>query len=285
MSQFSSDNDNDRVRIIINGEEVDPNNLPPNLIGKNKNGKSDKGGSSCLGSCFGLGITLIIVGSILCGVLAAASAIFNFNIPFMNEVMTALTGIQAPKTQSLKADPNNFDPFVGLTQAQAFAGADAKLVSMSISYIRSDGTMDLNASYSPAPRVDYKFVREVPRPADAPPVGVAGSTAGPWYEPITIEVYRPGTRRHVSISSGGTRVSFDYTNEGMVRDQDSPTSSSSFNIVKTPECTAKQLWDIALKNDAPIDAVASIEYDTDGYDFNIPGVVYLSFNNNCRLED
>jgi hypothetical protein len=283
MSQFNSDND--RVRIIINGEEVDPNNLPSNLIGKNKNGKRSSGGSSCLSSCFGCGITVVIVGAILCGVLAAASAIFNFNIPFMNEVMTALTGVQAPKTQALQGDPSNYDPIAGLAQVQAFAGADAKLISIDISYIRADGTMDLNASYSPAPRVDYKFVREVPRPDDAPPVGVAGSTAGPWYEPITIEVYQPGQRRHVSITSGSSRVSFDYTNEGMVRDVDSPTSSGSFDIVKTPECSIKKLWDIALEHDAPIDAVATISYDSDGYDFNISGVVYLSFNNNCRLSD
>jgi hypothetical protein len=284
MSKFNSD-DPDRVRIVINGEEVDPSNLPPNQLKMKKGGNGKKGGSSGCSSIFGCFITLIIVASIGCGLLAAASAIFNFNIPFMNQIMTALTGVEAPQTQPLTTDPNNFDAFAGLEQARALAGENALLISINANYVRSDGTMDLNASYSPAPRTDYKFVREIPRPEDAPPVGVAGSTNGQWYEPITIEVYRPGSRRHVSITSGGSRVSFDYTNEGMVRDVDSPTTSLSGEILEDPKCTMKQLWAIALEHDAPQDAVAIITYDAEGYDFNISGVVYLEFTPNCKLED
>lgn len=282
MSKFSGD-DPDRVRIVINGKEVDPNNLPPNQL-KMKKGGGGKGSSGC-SSIFGCLISIIIIGSIGFGVLTAASAIFNFNIPFMNSIMTALTGVEAPQTQPLTTDPNNYDPFIGLEQARALAGEDAMLISINAYYVRSDGTMDLNASYTPAPRTEYKFVRKVARPEDAPPVGVAGSTNGQWYEPLTIEVYRPGSRRHVSITSGGSRVSFDYTNEGMVRDVDSPTTSLSGEIVEDPKCATKQLWSIALENDAPQDAVAIIEYDADGYDFNISGVVYLEFTPDCKLED
>jgi hypothetical protein len=284
MSKFSS-NDPNRVRVVINGEEVDPSNLPQDLIklkkGKNQGGSSGSSGCSSLIGCL---VTLVIVASIGCGVLAAASAIFNFNIPFMNDIMTALTGIEAPKTQPLTTDPNNFDPFVGLEQAREFAGPDALLISISADYVRSDGTMDLNASYKPAPNTEYEFVRKVPRPEDAPPVGVAGSTNGQWYEPITIEVYRPGSRRHVTVMSGGSSASYDYTNEGMIREKDNPTTSISGEIIDDPQCTMKELWSIALENGAPSDAVAIIEYDSYGYDFNISGVVYLEFTANCKLK-
>ena len=282
MSKFSGD-DPDRVRIVINGQEVDPNNLPSNQLKMKKGGDGKKGGSSGCSSIFGCLMSIIVIGSIGFGLMAAVSAIFNINIPFMNNIMTALTGVEAPQTQPLTTDPNNFDPFIGLEQARALAGENARLISINAYYVRSDGTMDLNASYTP--RTNYEFVREIPRPEDAPPVGVAGSTNGQWYEPLTIEVYRPGSRRYVSITSGGSRVSFDYTNEGMVRDVDSPTTSFSGELVDDPTCTTKQLWAIALENDAPQDAVATITYDVDGYDFNISGVVHLDFTPNCKLED
>jgi len=281
MSQDSSDDDPKRVRVMINGQEVDPNNLPANLIEMKKT-KNQPKESGCM-SCFGCLIALVVVGSTGFGLLVAASAIFNFNIPGMNALMSLLAGVEAPQTQSIKTDPNHFDPFVGLAQAREFAAPDALLISIGANYVRSDGTMDLNASYNP--RTDYKFVRKIPRPEDAPPVGVSGSTNGQWYEPISIQVYRPGTRRSVSVSNGGTRVSYSYTNEGMVRDADDPTTSLSGEVVSDPECTAQKLWSIALENDAPADAVAVINYDVDGYDFIISGVTNLYFTSDCKLKD
>lgn len=277
MSQVYTVQDADRLRITINGEEVDP--------AKFKGRRGSRGGGCGGWSCFGCVLTLVIGGSILIGVMGFVSAVFNVNIPFMNQIMTALTGVEAPQTQPLTTDANNFDPFVGLAQAQALAGEGAQLVSIDATYVRSDGTMDLNATYSPAPRVTYDFVRQVERPKDAPPVGVAGSTLGPWYEPITIEAYEPGQRRHVSIRGGNGSVEFDYVNEGMVKETDDPTTNLSGEIVEAPTCTAQALWKEALKKDAPRDAVAIIEYDEDGYTFNISGVLYLRFGTDCKIQE
>lgn len=281
----SSEQEPKGVRIIINGEEVDPNNLPPNLIKPKKGDKGgkDKKGSSGCSSLIGCLIGFVIVASIGCGVMAAVSAIFNINIPFMNTLMTAFTGIEAEKTEPIKTDASNFDPFVGLAQAQELAGPDAELISISALYVRSDGTMDLHASYNPS--VDYEFIRKIPRPENAPPVGVAGSTNGQWYEPITIDAYRPGTRRSVSITSGGSRVSYSYVNEGMVRDVDSPTTTLPGKVIPAPRCTMQELWETALRKDAPADAVAIIDYDEEGYSFNISGVLYLNFTVDCKLKD
>jgi hypothetical protein len=281
MAKFNSDDPN-RVRIIINGEEVDPNNLPPNLIG-DKSKRAPKKGTGLGCAILSFLMVLLTVGSIGFGVLAGVSAIFGINFPILTTIMTALTGVEAEQTQPIKTDANNFDPFVGLAQAQELAGPDALLVEITAYYVRSDGTMDLYASYSP--RVNYEFVRKIPRPEDAPPVGVAGSTNGQWYEPITVEVYKPGSHRSVSTISGGSRVSYSYVNEGMVRDKDSPTTSEPGEILPVPECTTQQLWEMALRKDAPRDAVASITYDADGYDFNITSVISLEFTSNCKLSD
>lgn len=300
MSQFNIDRDEDGVRITINGQEIDPSQisqrqmrvmingeeLDPSDLSKTKiNIKGKRGGGSGCSTCFGCFIGIIIVASIGIGLLTAVAAIFNFNIPGMDQLITGLTGVEVPKTEALNTDPNAFDPFVGLAQAQALAGEGAEIVSISAYYVRSDGTMDLNADYTPAPNVTYEFVRKVDRPADAPPVGVAGSTGGQWYQPIEIDVYKPGSRRHVSVTSGGTRVSYTYTNEGMVREAEDPTSSFSDEIADSPKCTAQQLWSIALENDAPSDAVAIIDYTAEGYTFNISSVVYLQFSSNCKLID
>jgi hypothetical protein len=42
---------------------------------------------------------------------------------------------------------------------------------------------------------------------------------------------------------------------------------------------------VAIAEGAPEDAVALIDYDEDGYTFNIPDVVYLRFGMDCKVED
>ncbi|HVO41555.1 MAG TPA: hypothetical protein VMT34_02975 [Aggregatilineales bacterium] len=232
-----------------------------------------------LAGCVG---TLIFL-AIAAGIGVAILSVFFPNA--LNGIIGGITGVQVPQTRALPGSAGAFDPVASFAAVSAFAGSDAQLTSISAANVRSDGTLDLNATYSPAPRVDYEFVHEVPRPADAPPVGAGGTGTGPWYEPVTIEVYQPGARRHVTRIGGGVSTSFDYVNDGMTRDTDSPTTSLSDPIVVAPKCGFADLWKVALQNDAPKDAVARIDYKAAGYSFSISALkVYLQFDLDCRLK-
>jgi hypothetical protein len=231
-------------------------------------------------------LTFVIGIPLLIGVVAVYSAVVGLTADSpLGQLFSQLTGVTLPETVSIQGDVSRFDPLAGLAEAQALAGAEAQLVEISASYVRMDGTMDLNAAYSPAPSTDYLFLRPVPRPNDAPPVGVAGTTGGQWYEPITISAYRPGQRRFVSQLSGGVRTSYEYVNRGMTKRVGDPTTSPSGKPIEVPKCSFTDFWQVALTQDAPRDAVAIIEYDEDGYTFMISGHVFLRFDHDCKLKE
>ncbi len=201
-------------------------------------------------------------------------ALYYIIIPFF------ATGGGNADTRPVPGDAALFDPVASYASVLEYAGTGAELVSMEAFYVRSDGTLELTASYSPPPSVDYNFVRKLDKaPANAPPVGAGGSNTDPWYEPIEIRLFQPGQWRHVS--SGGT--SYTYVNQGMERDKDDPENGLSDPIVPAPVCSLAELWTAALAKDAPADAVAIIKYDADGYTFRISGLsVNLEFGMDCK---
>jgi hypothetical protein len=163
-----------------------------------------------------------------------------------------------------------------------YAGTGAELVSVNAYFVRSDGTVELNASYTPAPYVTYDFVRKLEKaPANAPPVGAGGANTDPWYEPIEIHLYQPGQWRKVS----GSSVSYTYVNKGMQRSVDDAENGLRHPVVPPPTCPFSQLWSVAVTKDAPAEAVAIIQYNSDGYDFSISGLsVHLEFGMDCKLK-
>jgi hypothetical protein len=218
-----------------------------------------------------LGCLLWLVVIIIIGYFAGKYLV----IPFF------ITGGGNADTRPVPGDPRNFDPVAALPGVTDYAGKNSHLVSIRAYYVRSDGTLDLNASnYNPY--VEYKFYRELDAPPpDAPPVGAGGTVNGKWYEPVDITAYQPGQWRSVS----GT-VSYTYQNQGMERETSSPTANLYDTFASTPECSFKDLWDVALKHDAPKDAVAIIEYDANGYSFDISGAsVNLDFDLACKLKE
>lgn len=197
-----------------------------------------------------------------------------------------ISGFGNADTRPVPGDASRFDPIAALPDVKAYAGEGAQLISIEADYIRSDGTMELTADYTPAPNVEYKFAREVPRPADAPPVGAGGANRGSWYEPISVKAYQPGKWWSVSRSGGGVTTSYSYMNQGMEREADSPENGLSDQFVADPTCSFVDLWQTAMKHDAPKEAVAVIEYNQDGYSFSISGLsVYLTFDTKCQLTE
>jgi hypothetical protein len=263
-------------KIIVDGQEINVNQFGQASINKPTRRRSF--GCGCSGVLVGLLIAIAIIGGVGIGVLA----VFNPNL--LAGFVAGLTGVRVPETRNVPGNASSFDPFGSFSQVQAFAGSDAQLLEISANYVRSDGMMDLTATYSPAPSVDYKFAHEVARPSNAAPVGAGGTTSGPWYESITVRAFQPGQRRHVSVSKNGVRTSFDYVNDGMVREVGDPTSSLLPSFISAPKCATADLWKTALERDAPKDAVAIIRYDSRGYSFIISGArINLQFDPNCKL--
>jgi hypothetical protein len=193
-----------------------------------------------------------------------------------------VTGYLVDQTRLIPGDASRFDPVAAFEAVQQHAWEDAELVSIDAYYIRSDGTLDLNASYNPFVR--YDFVRKLDNPpADAPPVGAGGGAgggaSGEWYEPVRVEVSRPW---HVYNTRSGSSSS-THLNFGMDRDVYSPTSSAN-NPISQPLCSFAELWETAIAHDAPRDAVAIIQVNAEGYTFIINEMsIVLQFSPSCEL--
>ncbi|MCL1636130.1 hypothetical protein M2650_16025 [Luteimonas sp. SX5] len=219
-----------------------------------------------LGGCLGLA---------LFGVLAFGlflAAIFYY------------TSTKVAHTVAPPGDPRRFDPVAAYATVAAFAGNDARLTRLTARFVRSDGTLDLEADYRPSPNAQYRFVREVAAPADAPPIGAGSGADGRWYEQVQVEVSRPWEFRSVRSIGGGGSASYQYFNRGMQRKADAPTGRAPAAAVAAPACPFARLWADAIAHGAPTSAVATIEYDARGYDFRIDGLgLALRFDPDCSL--
>lgn len=176
------------------------------------------------------------------------------------------------ETYPFKSDTKHLDPFAAIEEVRAKVGTGARLVEVEADFVRSDGTMDLTATYKPAPRITYKFIVPLDKaPADAPPVGAGRGPDDVWTQQVTVNCYEPGQRRHITRISGGSRTSYNYTNEGMEIDRSTPSMGSLKSDIGAPKITTAELWKMALGKGANKAAVARIEFTDDGYEFSITG--------------
>jgi len=177
------------------------------------------------------------------------------------------------ETYPLASDPKRFDPFASVEDVRSRVGAKARLTKVEASFVRSDGTMDLTATYVPGPRVTYTF--QVPldkAPADAPPVGAGRAPGDVWVQTVRVDCYQPGQRSSVTRISGGSKTQYQYTNEGMDVDRGTPQMGKLEDDIGKPVVTTAELWKRGLAKGAPKDAVARIGFDKDGYEFSVTGV-------------
>lgn len=173
-------------------------------------------------------------------------------------------------------DNTRYDPIAAVGEIQAQIGEGAELISLSSTYVKSDGTQDLVTDLYSAVS-DYEFVREVPPPADAPPIGAGGSTTGKWYQVTEVDVYSPGQWRQVTGSSN-----YSYLHKGMELDNYDPRGTKPATI-PLPRCSYALLWEQALKDGVSTSAVAYITYDSNGYTFSISDLDYRAeFDMNCQ---
>jgi len=158
-------------------------------------------------------------------------------------------------------DPTRFDPIGRYAEVAAFAGPGSQITSFDANGIRADGTVDVTTDLYFSVR--YTFVREVPAPADAPPVGAGGSPDGRYHERIDVNVSRPGMR---TVAANGS--SQDYRFLGMEKNVSTLPGAPEW-VLPAPACTLATLWKGLAAAGAPAGAVAFVHYGSDGWDLYV----------------
>lgn len=268
--------DNDGKLKNLTGDNIAPKPNPANAFrGGNVEGK---GRSKKITAQGGVGRGWIIF-TVVMIVFGACGPLFFF-------VLAPSLGwfnVFGEDTRAVPGSESAFDPIAVFGEIEAYASgenAEALLVSLEARYVRSDGTLDLNASYKP--RVTWKFILPVPPPADAPPIGAGGAVDARYFQNITVEAYTPGQMRHVETISGGVSTSYTYRHLGLERVEGSVTSRRE-QTNPAPQCHFSELWEYALTQEVPADAVAIITYDRNGYEFRIGDIgVRILFDMDCK---
>lgn len=182
-------------------------------------------------------------------------------------------------------DPRAFDPVARFPDVATYAGTGVVLLRMRASQVRSDGLLDLTVDYRPSPNARYEFVREVPAPANAPPLGAGAPADGRWHQLIVVDLGKPGVMRYQRKVSGNSITERNYVARGMEKREDDPTGARVEAGVVPPACPLQRLWRQAIAQGVPENAVASIDYDADGYDFSVRDTRWsLHFGPDCTLQ-
>jgi hypothetical protein len=176
-------------------------------------------------------------------------------------------------TRPIPGDAAKFDPIASYADIAKFAGDSVQVERIDMKFVKSDGTMDLTANYGA--EVSYRFAHVLDNaPDNSAPLGAGGKPGGTYAELVYVNVDKAG-------QAGSTKD--QWYNFGMSR-QVIPAQLLSEPTAAPPACNAKQLWDAAIKSDAPANAVATIDYRSDGYTFDIKDTsIHLRFDTSCNL--
>ncbi len=195
---------------------------------------------------------------------------FVFLILYLTVFSNSCAKMFGVETYPVSGNPRAFDAFAALPEIRAKVGEKAVLMEVDARFVKSDGTLDLNAAYKPAPNANYTFVLPLDEaPKGAPPIGAGRRPGDIWTQRVTVQVYEPGQTRHVTRIGGGSSTEYNYRNEGMDINRGAATMGNLDRALPEPRLNAKEMWKVALEKGADKDAVANIEYDSNGYSFQI----------------
>lgn len=229
------------------------------------------------------GLPLLIIALVTVPMMGSLSGEGGF-LEGISELISQVTeGLSPPYSEAVAGDAANFNPLTGLAQAQRIAGDGAQFTEFNFTNVRSDGTMDLTDRNQNA-YAEYSFLRPIPEPADAPPVGSAGNSGGQWYQPITVRAYEPGQFRSRRTTSNGISTSIQYTNQGMELNLGDPTTRPSESVSPLPVCDLALMWAEAISDfDAPANGVATIRYEGGEYQFSMSTGINIRFTDGCKV--
>ncbi len=177
-----------------------------------------------------------------------------------------------------------FRPVAEYARVQRIAGPGAELHGLTATKVKSDGVMNLLATY--APEVTYRFVQaDVPLVApEAPPVTEAAPIGSGIVAP-TVEPARVRFNMIDVLIKKPFRVSRQAETKALHRSYASVPISADIlpTLLPAPTCTLDQLWATAKKHGVPDNAVADITYGSE-YRFTIDELeIDLRFDHQCQL--
>ncbi|GAB5493531.1 MAG: hypothetical protein Phog2KO_37460 [Phototrophicaceae bacterium] len=210
---------------------------------------------------------------------------FILILVFLGCLIAVITGLQILEDEVwlVPGNPDNFDPIAEYVSVLDYAGDDAQFVGMEAYFVGREGTLDLNASYVPAPNVVYSFYRSTRENTEAP-AGVATSDNAIWHRRVRVTISQPFKWVFATQGVAGEGVGFDV-NLGMDRDRSVEIFEAPLPTIDAPSCSFRDFWTIAIEGyNADTEAVATIIYDSAGYRFLIQGTsINLLFDSNCEL--
>ncbi|MBP7005603.1 hypothetical protein KBB27_00555 [Patescibacteria group bacterium] len=188
-------------------------------------------------------------------------------------------------TQALPGDATHLDPVQALPAVRSYVGGDAQIVSFFAQFVRVDGTVDLEASYSPSPAVRYVFSKAADISGNKPPIGTGGGQDGLMLgQTVNVTLTRPGQRFFVTKRDGMFSSSYSYTSKGMQKTEEDPRMIQTHPKNTLPICSLQELWRQAVEAGAPSDGVATITYTGDLYTFSVYGrSMTFAFSPECSL--
>jgi hypothetical protein len=190
----------------------------------------------------------------------------------------ALASCTLDGTADVPGPVNRFDPVAAYPAVAASVGPDARLVKLVASFVREDGTQDLEASYIGYGDPDaYTFVHASGQ-RDDPSVPVGARRPAAPFERVDVTIHKP---RWVSQSVNGGKP---QSKKDLGMAQRSMGSADPKEAVAAPGCSFAKLWAAAKQHGAPKGAVAAITYDKSGYELRIDGTsVLVHFDASCRV--
>lgn len=181
-------------------------------------------------------------------------------------------------TAAPPGDLERFDPIALFSEMAAYAGPEPRLVGMSATYVKPDGTMDLTADYHPRLQIDFVVNATADDVDQLGPVAPGSGYAVGDAIDLRLTVVEPALR---FVRSGASTRNERHL--GMERDPGRGKTTRT-KFVPPPTCSFATLWSAAIAEGAPKDVVANISYDEDGYRFYANGSDFRrKFAMDCSL--
>lgn len=188
-------------------------------------------------------------------------------------------------SEAIPGDATRLDLVQALPAVRSYAGDGAQLVSFYAQFVRVDGTVDLQARYSPSPTIRYVFSKPTNASESKPPIGTEGDQNGLALKQIVnVTLTRPGQRFFVTKRDGMFSSSYSYTSKGMQKTEEDPRMDAIQPKNTLPICSLQELWRQAVAAGAPSDGVATITYTGELYTFSVYGrSMTFAFSPECSL--
>lgn len=188
-------------------------------------------------------------------------------------------------TAPLPGAATRFDVVQSLPEVASFVGEGAQLESFMAQFVRPDGTLDLEADYTPGPAVTYEFTKPASASDRTPPTGTdGGQTMLALKQPVKVTLTRPGQRFFVNKRNGSFTTAYSYISKGMQKSEEQPRMMPSARKNTLPICSFQELWRQAIEAGAPSDGVASILYNGTLYTLKVFGHPNgVAFGLDCKM--